>query len=221
MKHGRGFTLLELLIGMTLLGFILALLFGAFRLASTSWEAVEARVERTNDEALGRMLVRRLLTQMQPVRWKKTLNQPVAFSGDRTVLRTLAPLTGQAGAGGLRLIELSQEADVASEKGKPGRRLVLRHAPVRYDAESFADGLAGAKSHLILGELDAIEFSYFGPAKRDEPPVWQDAWVNPDQLPQLIRLRLGTRETGWVDLLVAPMVGGTGCLWDNFHKRCR
>lgn len=221
MNAARGFTLLELLIGMTLLGFILALLFGGFRLAANSWDAVEARVERTTDEQLARALLRRVLAQMQPVRWKKTVNQPVAFTGERGVLRTLAPLTGQAGAAGLRLIELGQEEGEASATGKRSLRLVLRHAPVRYDAGNFADGLGEAKSHVVLGDLDAVEFSYFGPEKRGEPPRWQDAWTNPEQLPQLVRLRLASREAGWSDLVVAPMVGGTGCLWDNFQRRCR
>jgi len=221
MNAARGFTLLELMIGMTLLGFILALLFGGFRLAANSWDAVETRIERTNDEQLARALVRRLLAQMQPVRWKKALNVPIAFIGEQGVLRALAPLTGQAGAGGLRLIELGREGEETTATGKGLLRLVLRQAPVRYDVESFASGLGEAKGYLVLGNLDAVEFSYFGPEKRGDPPSWQDAWTNPEQLPQLVRLRLKSREGGWSDLVVAPMVGGTGCLWDNFQKRCR
>ena len=224
MNAERGFTLLELLIGMTLLGFILALLFGGFRLAANSWDAVEARVERTNDQQLARALVRRLLAQMQPLRWKKAVNQPIAFIGERKTLRAVAPLTGQMGAGGLRLIELVPESGEPTQTGQTGNgplRLVLRHAPLLYDAEDFAGGLGEAKSHLVLGDLDSVEFSYFGPEKRGEPPRWQDAWTNQEQLPQLVRLRLGSRDAGWGDLVVAPMVGATGCRWDNFQKRCR
>lgn len=221
MNAARGFTLLELVIGMTLLGFILALLFGGFRLAANTWDAVETRIERTNDEQLARALVRRLLAQMQPVRWKKAVNLPIAFMGERGGLRALAPLTGQAGAGGLRLIELVREGEEATATGKGLTRLVLRQAPVRYDVEDFASGLNEAKSYLVLGNLDAVEFSYFGPDKRGEQPRWQDVWTNPEQLPQLVRLRLKSLEAGWSDLVVAPMVGGTACLWDNFQKRCR
>jgi len=65
-----------------------------------------------------------------------------------------------------------------------------------------------------------VEFSYFGPEKRGEPPHWQDTWTNPEQLPQLVRLRLGSRDKGWAELVVAPVVGAIGCLWDNFYKRC-
>ena len=220
MNAERGFTLLELLIGMTLLGFILALLFGGFRLAANSWDAVQARVERTNDQQLARALVRRLLAQMQPLRWKKAVNQPIAFIGERNVLRSVAPLTAQAGAGGLRLIELGEESGEATGTGKGPLRLVLRHAPLRYDAEGFADGLSGAKSHLVLRDLDTLEFSYFGPEKRGEPPHWQDAWTNQQQLPQLLRLRLGSRDTGWAELVVAPMLGSSSCIWDGLYLRC-
>jgi len=219
----RGFTLLELLIGMTLLGFILALLFGGFRLAANSWDAVETRVERTNDQQLARALVRRLLAQMQPLRWKKAVNQPIAFIGERKVLRAVAPLTGQAGAGGLRLIELGQESGEPTQTGQTDNgplRLVLRHAPLRYDAEDFAGGLGEAKSNLVLGDLDSLEFSYFGPEKRGEPPRWQDAWTNQQQLPQLVRLRLGSRDTGWAELVVAPMLGSSRCIWDGLYLRC-
>jgi len=220
-RNAHGFTLLELLIGMTLLGFILALLFGGFSLATKSWNAVETRIERTNDEQLARALLRRLLVQLQPMHWKKALNQPIAFIGERGVLRAVAPLTGQSGAGGLRLIELSLEREEAKGTDKGSLRMILRHAPLRYDAENFTGSLGEVDSHLVLGGLEAVEFSYFGPEKKGEPPHWQDVWVNQEQLPQLVRVHLKSRETGWSDLVVAPMVSGTGCRWDNFRKQCR
>lgn len=218
MNRGRGFTLLELLIGMTLLGFLLALLFGGFRLAAQSWDAVEVRVEDTNDEQLARALVRRLLTQLQPVRWKKAINQPIAFVGDRTGLRAVAPLTGQAGVGGLRLIQLTGED--TTESGKGPMRLVLRHAPLRYDADDFGQGLAEARDHTVLSGLQTVQFSYFGSTKRGETPSWRDDWGNAEQLPQLVRIRLDAAEAGWSDVIVAPKVTGSGCIWSTFYRRC-
>lgn len=212
MNTERGFTLLELLIGMALLGLILALLFGGFRLASNSWDAAEMRGERTADELLGRMLVRRLVTQLQPLRWNRAVNRPIAVAGEREVLRAVAPLSGQAGVGGLRVIELRVERVAArpqaGEKGAGPLRLILRHAPPRYDAAYFADSLGDVPSHLILGDLEAAEFSYFGPEKRGEPPRWQETWTNPEQLPRLVRLRLASKDAGWADLIMTPMING-------------
>ena len=210
MNNARGFTLLELMIGMTLLGFILALLFGGFRLASNSWDAAETRSERTADELLGRMLVRRLVTQMQPLRWNRAVNRPIAIAGERQALRAVSPLSGQAGVGGLRVIELRVERLAAGreamEDGNAPLRLMLRHAPVRYDTVSFTDSLGDVPGHLVLGDLEAVEFSYFGPEKRGEAPRWQEIWTNPEQLPQLVRLHLQSRDAGWADLIIAPMV---------------
>jgi len=204
----RGFTLLELLIGMTLLGFIIALLFGGFRLASNSWDAAETGGERTADELLGRMLVRRLVTQIQPLRWNRAVNRPIAVAGERDVLRAVSPLSGQVGVGGLQVIELRVERADNEEKGGGPLRLMLRHAPLRYDAGSFTDSLGGALGHLVLGDLEAVEFSYFGPEKRGAAPHWQEAWTNPEQLPRLVRLRLSSKDAGWADLIMAPMVNG-------------
>jgi len=218
MRRHRGFTLLELLIGMTLLGFMLALLFAGFRLASDSWDAVDRRATRTADEELARALVRRLISQLQPVRWKRAVNQPLAFVGDSGGFRALAPLSGQAGLGGLRVIELRGEPDAAG--GRESVRLTLRQAPLRYDAEHFADSLAEGKDHPLLGGLGGVQFSYYGMPKAGEPPQWFDTWPESDRLPQLLRVHLGSPETGWSDLLVAPMINGAGCRWNAFYKRC-
>lgn len=219
MNGSRGFTLLETLIGMTLLGFILALLFAGFRLASDSWDAVDQRATRTTDEELARALVRRMVTQLQPVRWKQAINQPLAFTGEPTRFRALAPLSEQAGLAGMRVVELSGEK--VSTGGKDSVRLVLRQAPLRYDTANFADGIAEAKPHTLLDNLTIVEFGYFGAPKQGLPTQWLDSWPNTEQLPQLLRVRLGSRDDGWSDMVVVPMVGGTGgCQWNSFFKKC-
>lgn len=216
----RGFTLMEMLIGLTLLGFILALLFAGFRLASDSWDAVSARAETTADEQLGRAFVRRLLSQLQPLRWRGAMNQPLAFAGESNGLRAVAPISGQAGSGGLRVIELVIESGEQGSKGEGPLRLVLRHAPLRREAEQFTDTLPQAETRTLLGGLTAAEFRYFGPEKHDEPPRWQNAWTNPERLPRLIAIRASGRDEGWSELVVAPMIGGAGCRWNEFYKRC-
>lgn len=217
MKRALGFTLLELLIGLTLLGFLLALLFGGFRLASMSWDSVEAGLERTMKEQMARALVRRLLTQMQPVRWQKTPNQDIAFVGEPERLVAIAPLGGALGEG-LQAVEFSIDSTGSSEMAM---RLLFRHIAINQDADFFAADIAQAKEHVILDGLVAAQFGYFGAARKGEAARWQEIWTNPEELPLLVRIRLESADAGWADMIVMPMLRGTGCRWDDFHKRCR
>jgi hypothetical protein len=91
---------------------------------------------------------------------------------------------------------------------------------LRYDVENFSDGLTDAKAHAVLNDLTTIQFNYFGIPKSGEPAQWFDVWPNAERLPQLMRIRLGSRDAGWSDLLVAPMIGGEGCRWNAFYKKC-
>ena len=218
MKVSRGFTLLELLIGLTLFGFVLGLLLGGFRLASASWDAVTSRTEATVNTQLGRNFTRHLLSQLQPLRWKKDVNQSIAFRGEHASLQAIAALPSQWNSGGLQVIELSVQTDE-----QPGLfRLVLRHAPLRRDSEQFIDGLDNAgEGRVLLDGLVAAEFNYFGSEKIDGSPRWQNHWGNnPQQLPQLIALRTADNEGGGVDLVVVPMIGKAACRWDSVNNRC-
>lgn len=217
MTRLKGFTLLELLIGLALLGFVLVLLFSGFRLASDSWDAVDSRSSRTTDDQIARAFVRRVISQLQPMRWKRALDQPLAFIGEPDRLSAIVPVSGQAGHGGLKVIELLAD----SAGGAHGStNLVLRQAPLRYDSASFADGLAEVEAHKILGGVGNLRFSYFGPPRKGEPPQWFDSWPNREDLPQLVRVNLDSGSAGWSDVLVAPMVSTAGCRWNAFYKKC-
>ena len=203
--------------GMTIMGFMLALLFSGFRLASDSWDSVSRQSQRTTKEEAARALVRRLTTQLQPIRWKRAVNQPLAFSGDPDGFRGLAPVSAQAGMSGLRVIELRA---TSSDKGQGHAGLILRQSPLNYDAEVFSDGLEGAEPRQVLDGLTAIQFAYFGAPKSGEPPQWFDSWPNPEQLPQLVRISLRSSDGGWSDVLVSPRINGAGCRWNSFYKKC-
>jgi general secretion pathway protein J len=211
----RGFTLLELLIGLVLLGFMLALLFGGFRLATNTWNAIETRLERSADEQAGLALVRRLIGSIQPLRWVRTVGQPLTFAGQEGRLAAVAPLTESVG---LRLIELTIEAQPFASNDaprnnpqawqRPGQQLVLREQALNYDAERFDDFLARSTGHRLIGDIGTASFSYFGAEKPGELPDWHNEWKNPEQLPKLIRLRIDSGEGGAIELVVATMISG-------------
>lgn len=212
----RGFTLLELLIGMTLLGFILSLLYGGLRLATSSWNTIEERIESSADEQAGRALVRRLITTAQPLHWPRSTVKPLAFDGDAASVRLIAPLTGQIG---LQAIELAIEPNPGGSRddGSGSERLVLRHGSLHFDADDFAVNLRTLPARPLLERLRHGEFSYFGLVKKGDPPQWLAQWTSTENLPLLVRLHLLAPDGSVTDLDMTPMVngdrmGGTGAI---------
>ncbi len=210
-----GFTLLELLIAMTLLGFILALLFGGLRLGARSWDAGELRTENSTHLALVQGFLRRELTLIYPSRWKKKANSELAFVGESNRLSFVAPISAQLGPGGLYLVRLEQVKD------KDGNQLVMKRSIPEADSADFS-ALDGAEKVVLAEQVESLSFAYFGPESKEAEPRWSDKWDNPNLLPYLIRIRIKfSNGRDWPDLVAALLIGAdTGCAWDGSVNRC-
>ena len=218
-KHRiTGFTLLELLIAMSLLGFILALLFGGMRLGARSWDAGEMRAENSTHLALLQGFLRRELNQVTPFRWKKKIDMNLAFIGQPDNVKLVAPIAVRLGTGGLFLIslELVQENDVG--------QLVMKRAIPDADSVDFT-ALEKVEKIVLADHVEELSFAYFGAETKDAEPQWRDQWGNRDsqqRLPYLIRVRVKfSNGRVWPDLVVAPLIGSdTGCVWNSSTNRC-
>lgn len=207
MRRAAGFTLLELLIGLVLLGFIMALLFGGFRLAIDSWDAVETHAQRSTDDQAALAFVRRVLGSAQPLRLQRLRGQPLAFSGQTDRMVMVAPLSEQIG---LRTIALAIDRQTGTTAS--ALRLVLREGPPPYAVGHLLEPLADADDRTLIGDLEGADFAFFGAIKPKEPAVWHAAWESAEQLPALIRIRLVRRDRDPVELVVATTIdaGRTG-----------
>jgi general secretion pathway protein J len=210
----RGFTLLELLIGLALTGFILTLLFAAFRLGAQSWDAIDARSERIAQAQVSRSVVTRLIGSALPFRWKRGASPTLAFAGNDTELQFVAFLPQQLQQGGLARIALRIEPGAADTT-----RLTLRYAPLTYLEQDFA-GLDSQKPFVLMEVHGPLRFAYFGSPSPTEPPAWQGAWQAPDALPTLVRLGIDDATEPAPDLVAALAITGSGCLWDSFYEKC-
>ncbi|CAH1191098.1 Type II secretion system protein J [Candidatus Nitrotoga sp. BS] len=218
-KHRlAGFTLLELLIAMSLLGLILALLFGGMRLGARSWDAGEMHAENSTHLALLQGFLRRELSQVTPFHWKKKADMNLAFIGEPDNIKMVAPIAVRLGAGGLFLIslELAQDNDFG--------QLVMKRAIPVADSVDFT-ALENVEKIVLAEHVQEVSFAYFGAETKDAEPQWQDQWGNKDSqqhLPYLIRVRVKfSNGRVWPDLVVAPVIGSdTGCVWDSSISRC-
>jgi len=182
----HGFTLIETLIGLTVLGFILVLLGEGVRAGSRATDTynrlVHAEVEREPVERAVRLMLERMNPGIYPdppvVRGSAnmlafTTELPAPASGASLAADVRLEISG----GDLVLWWSSRTAGVPFDQRPPNRMVLLRH--------------------IARGDL-----SY---AARTGPTVWLKAWDKPE-MPGAVRLRLALEDekAPWPALVVSP-----------------
>lgn len=198
LRRSQGFTLLELLIGMTLVGFILSLLFAGLNLGTRSWEAGEQRMVTSSRQAVVVDFIRRGIEQTYPLRWRVGEEDRLAFAGEAESLRFVGTVAMHDGASGNHLIAL----DLVD--GETGRDLVMRWQLPDPGAPGF-EPIEQAEPKVLIKAVKEMALAYFGAQSETEDPAWHDQWLDQKTPPELIRLQL-TMENGetWPDIVAAP-----------------
>ena len=100
----RGFTLLEMLVGLTLLGVMLILIYASLNVGLRAWDTGEKRVSEAARQRVVQSFLRRELSQLFPVRWRGIPESKIAFEGAKDELKFVTMLTLGASAreGGLQ-----------------------------------------------------------------------------------------------------------------------
>lgn len=182
-----GFTLLEVLVALAVLGFMMAGLAQAARFGARAWDAQALMTnERSELDAVDRAL-RRLLERMDPGRDKEAAS--LQGTADRFLVVSGLPMA---------VVTATRQAEVAVLA--IGGRLVLRWAPFQH-ARRLGPPAQPTEEELLRG-IARVEFAYQGPAG-----AWSAAWSE-QTLPALVRLRVlfppGDRRR-WPDIVVAPL----------------
>jgi general secretion pathway protein J len=203
-QHMAGFTLLELLIALALLGFILVLLFGGLRLGMRSWDAAQRQIDTMNSVRSIEGLLRSEFSTAFPYPWTGAYPPRLAFLGESKKISFVAPLPSRIESGGLSVIS------VELEQATGGMRLVWRHTPLTSRMRDFS-ALAQAPEMVLagseLGGVEDIAISYYGRSGNAAEPAWLGRWENEPRLPQLIRIQVKlSNGEPWPDFVVAPVL---------------
>jgi general secretion pathway protein J len=188
---GAGFTLLEVLAALAVLGMILAALSAGLRFGQEALRTQSRDIEAENaigpvDTALRSLIARA---------WPDPGGAEAKFQGTaRTLsLRTMMPesLTG------VRI----RDADVSIGVDKAHRLFLLWLPWYRH----WIRAIPPPQRIELLANVDHVEFSYWDPSLHLPPGDWVSAWVG-TSVPRLLRVRLVfTKGTGlrWPDIIVA------------------
>lgn len=204
-RHPResGFTLLELLIAMTLLALLVAMLFGGMRLGTRAWEANDQRIEDSARLEIVQGFMRRLISQAYPLdRTERRPRRRIVFEGMPDAVTFPALLPPHLGFGGFQLV------DFRLDDGANGKRLVMSWRRFTGEADEVPPDEPEGET-VLFDRIAGVEFAYFGAPARGQPPRWHERWDDVTRLPSLVRVRVEFGDGDarrWPELVIAPMI---------------
>lgn len=180
-RPAPGFTLLEILLAVSLLSLILLLLFSALFSANRSWAATERRIAQNDELRLVAEFIQRQLAEQSPLFWADQDDTGLLFSGAGDELHFTAGLPAHRGGGGAEALTLK----VSRAGGE--RQLALYFQPVGAEQRPFANQ-HGAERVVLLANTGRIELAYYGREEIEGQSTWRDEWRHAELLPELIGL---------------------------------
>lgn len=201
-RRTRGFTLLELLVALTVFTVLAGLVYGMVRLGSRSWQDGMARIEAAEAMRIGWRFVQDSLGDSRPEPTGDPEVPGVRFTGAAAAVEYVANLPVYLGTGGLHLLTLGLARGAAPDE----RWLVLRRVPLALDTTGQrVPDLARAQEVVLADDLEALQFRYYGQVEGDEAPRWHWEWRGQQTLPTLIRVDVGlTGDRVWPVLVARP-----------------
>ena len=205
----KGFTLLELLVSLTLLSLLTVALVAALRFGVASWRKSQDASVRLHAIALAQKEIASDLSRIYP----KFIDHPpdaafVDFDGRETQIRFYTPdprsgfllntLLGAVGTAPSLSLQIEAMPDIATS-GRPASRVLL-------------DGLS------------SVAFAYYGQADGEREAGWHSSWQGQSALPKLIRVRM-TSASGRMPIpeaVISPRIDAdVGCVFDPSINFCR
>ena len=174
-----GFTLLELLISLTIIGLVLVIVFGALRIGARAWEKGERDVEIHQRQ---RVVLENMKRQIASTCLREIMSEDqkeVFFRGDRESMEFMSrlPMVPVTRAGMVYV-----KYAVREEDGGENKRLMLYEKDIIFlEKEKDSDGQDEADFFELIPRAKNIEFKYLkGPDDKDGDPEWQETW-DPDK----------------------------------------
>jgi general secretion pathway protein J len=176
-----GFTLVELLIAIAILGLLMTAAFGSLTLGSRSWELGISKADANQDLRTSIDFVKRQFAHLVPISRNVDGQDRIVFTGEPDVARFVAPAPESLGSG---LIVLT----LALERQAADVNVWFSIAP--FDpGEPSQQSVREAWQRSLFAELADASISYFGAPTEMDENAWRTSWQrDATRFPGVVRL---------------------------------
>ncbi|MEQ8427857.1 MAG: prepilin-type N-terminal cleavage/methylation domain-containing protein [Gammaproteobacteria bacterium] len=196
-RQAHGFTLLEVMVAVALLGLILVTLYSGLYSARLHWQAGQQKVTSTEELRILERVIRKYLSSSIPVIHIRKTRREVMFSGETDSLTFITRLPAHRGGGGLYQVTL------ATREENDNMQLVLfYHSLNKPDA---FDKTVISENVTLVSNIEGVSFSYLAMPGKDKQPEWQKDWQEENELPAMVRIQLWKNDANTLPQLDIPL----------------
>ena len=213
-----GFTLIEVLIAMTLLSIMVVLLFSSLRICAQSWEQGENKIAEVNEVAVVYNFFQRHLSSALPV-WNDfsaedgesaasraesgtatdNKNKTFSFQGKKKSLQFVSVFPASVGRAGMQLFSIQPQQE---DKEQVIKVSLTPFFPVTEGEEWHRE------EEVLLRHVSDFTLAYFG-ADDEGKSSWQDEWLEKSVHPRLVKISINTTNgVFWPEMIIALNVTG-------------
>lgn len=216
LREGRsGFTLMELLIALSVLSLLMLLLTGGLRFGSRAWERADHVSNVRQEIDLGRAFLTRHLKAAYPMMGGKVDGiSSVRFDGSarNLVFVTTAP----------RQLKNHSFVEISLSLVPHGGAVQLRVVGREVGANSMSTALF---DETVLSGIKSLSLSYYGASTAGGTEKWSTDWKTKSRPPKLIKVAIKfLNETNylWDDLIISPKIDvDVSCVYDPLTQYCK
>jgi general secretion pathway protein J len=198
MRH-RGFTLVEMLVALSVAALLVTLVYGGVRVAHRAVKATDTLIENNEIMRISWQFLHGALSRARLARQLNNRDDLTGFAGDSQSLGFVADMPPYLGIGGPTRITLK----IDQQDG--ARRLLVTRQRFDYKQE-MVDNVP--QEAVLLDQLDSLVIAYFGQIGGETTPQWHAEWTENSHLPNLVSIQVRPVGTAaWPVLIARPLAG--------------
>lgn len=198
----NGFTLLELLISLAIIGMIAVIVTNALRLSSHTVSTGEKRIESLERTRTSLHIIDSQIQSQIPLTYEDDDEKKYYFQGERESVQFPSSYSLWGGQRGYVLVRYAVRPD------ETGKQMLSISETIM--------GTGSTRESVLFKAADAIYFEYFLKDPTEEKGEWVDRWRDTGNIPEKIKLHL---VQGRKDLLFVIPMRTAGPLRETVAKK--